>query len=468
MPRRAIKPKETPTTPSSLIEVNDAITELYNPLQNYGGRGDPNKAFAFNSYLDDDLDSFKDLYKSSTLCQRIIFSIIKDSLKTFVGLDATGDNVVDDSLAYKWLTEAKIIRRIEELFGTARLFGNGYLVISKLGESETDLAKPLTKIKSIDLIELNIYNSNCCETDCDKTTYRDRYYKINPNGYVKTGKFLSVHGSRVYHAKGIDYFFQECGGSVVGGDVRLKIIAYENALNAASSLLQRHSVFLFQVANLAEKAITKRLHDNIVQRLNLINMGLSINNSVLIDGNEKGEFISQTYSGFVDVLEKIVEALVAVTGLPFHKLLGTSKGSAFSESGLSDRYHWADSVATFCDAELKPLIEWLLAYLELVPGYSGSVDLNPVFETALQLTEEEESSRKHQNAQTDEIYLRNKVLAENEIRESRFAGEEYGNRIILDTSIKGNKDLTSQTEMPSQASETSGMMKDTPQENQIA
>jgi hypothetical protein len=169
-------------------------------------------------------------------------------------------------------------------------------------------------------------------------------------------------------------------------------------------------------------------------------MGMSTVKGLMLDAeNESASFISRNYGGVDQILDRLLELLVANSGMPRTKLLGSSNTGAFSEGGLSDRYEWADCISGYQQLFLHQPVKQLYRYLFLAADSPtrGALPAAWDFEWAetLQLTKLEQATLEETLGKADMLALRNGTLHPREVRESRYGGQTFGLTITIDPAL---------------------------------
>jgi hypothetical protein len=116
--------------------------------------------------------------------------------------------------------------------------------------------------------------------------------------------------------------------------------------------------------------------------------------------------------------------------MPYTNLWGTPTGGAFSESGASDRYEWANQIDRYRSSHIEPALNRLTELLLLAEGYDLP-DYHWNWENPLQLTLKEQAELRNLLADADSKNVSMGVLHPMEIRHSRFGDAEFNTNITL-------------------------------------
>jgi len=177
----------------------------------------------------------------------------------------------------------------------------------------------------------------------------------------------------------------------------------------------------------------------ILKRLNLIDMSRHIINTTILDKDEKFEKYSATVTGLADLLDRMTEALAAVTEIPVTLLMGRNqKGLSSGGAQQTDLRNWYDKISGQQENELMPQHQRLvnLVAISSEGRFTGKIDgLQVVFLPLWQPSEAEIVVMRNKQAETDRIYVQEGILAEDEVANSRFGGDTYSIETALDKGI---------------------------------
>jgi len=188
-----------------------------------------------------------------------------------------------------------------------------------------------------------------------------------------------VHHSRVLRFDGLDLPWYERQRNLYWGQSFLAntYSAVRNANLVDSSiatLLFRISVPVFKVPDLAQIVSDPQAMAAFMQRMNLLNYGMSSNHMALIDGDETmEEFSPSAISGLDSILERFYILCSAASGIPVVKLVGES-AKGLNATGNGDLNNYYDMLEDFQTTTIKPKLmaaykQWIVPSLfnELLP-----------------------------------------------------------------------------------------------------
>jgi hypothetical protein len=211
------------------------------------------------------------------------------------------------------------------------------------------------------------------------------------------------------------------------------------AVGASHDMLQKHSAFIYAIKGY-ESAIgwqeTKRDYwfKGIFKGV-LDAVGRT--GGILMDAGSTASFINRNYGGVDTLVNLLMGWFVAHSGLPKSMLLESSESSAFSDKGFSDRVQFARSTSSYQSNHYKPKLKTLISYyLASKQSIIKKVDkLDISFPSVLVLTPKEQAELEGIYSKNDDLYMKNGVLTENEVRQSRFSGTNFGTSITLDINV---------------------------------
>jgi phage-related protein (TIGR01555 family) len=392
------------------------------------------------------------LCRNSRICQRLVKSLPVDSIKHFDGFTQIEKSQID--LGELWQICNNVLglpRILSRACQKARKYGDGFIVLD-VGD-RLDPMEPLILGKSgrgrpktgggylnrIDVLSRR-YISPLPGTNLEDPEYYRIYYHASPTDT----KNVVIHKSRVIRICGEELFENDLRENQGFNDSTLQACILELGYfcmtqNAVTAVLNRHSIPKLQIKDLS-KLVLQNGADALMERFEAIQLGLSAIGALVMDADgENSEFMSQSYSGAEPFLDFVKESLVVASGYPLSHLLGASRTGAFSESGQSDRYAWAQLGREYQQEHLTPAIERLLPLALLVMGVdlSYAQELTPHYRSMMVLTREELANLKKLYSEADANYAAiedssGKVLYAQEIRNSRFSSNEFVDEITLE------------------------------------
>jgi len=437
----------------------NAFQSISNRLSGFGGSRDPASAIEINSVQSFSEETLSAIYRGYKLIQKIIDSLPEDANAKEIVIKQ-GKNAIDtNAILSQWRkievncidrTTKGVASAFVEAGILARLYGNAYIIIG-VNDGQEDYSNPIdiNNIKSIEWLAVR-----------DKTQIkpialdRNRYQVIldNRNQLPKEGATNQIHASRIlrFHGTKLRGHMTRLGNQLYEDDSIIQSIfneftAYIMGLNSGASMLNSHSIFKYKLNGLAQ--LTKQQNtEDLKNRFQSILYGLSSIRGLVFDAqNEDAEFINRNYGGVDSIIIAIRDIFVAVSGMPHSLLFGSPIGGAFSESGASDRYMWANTIERYQRNQLLSLHTELLRLSCLAKesptnGFYPE-DLLIEYPSSLQLTRKEIAQLKKMNAETDKIYSQLGALSSSEIR-NRFSGAEYSDEIVLSPKTEFSTELT--------------------------
>ena len=176
-------------------------------------------------------------------------------------------------------------------------------------------------------------------------------------------------------------------------------------------------------------------------RAQIFDLAKSVSTTLVLDSEEDFDVVSQSLTGGVsEAFAKIQETVAAMAGIPTNILMGTTSKGLNTNKDQETRLYY-DRIKSDQEEEMLTQLE----YLTKLISYSkdSKLDQNKehsiVFNSLWQQTDEEKVEMRKKQAETDQIYIANKVYDPNEVRESRFGNGNYS----IETEVEGKVDLGS-------------------------
>lgn len=210
-----------------------------------------------------------------------------------------------------------------------------------------------------------------------------------------------------------------------------------SAYGGIAHLLNDFSQAVFKIKGLAD--LMERGESKVVlARLQALDLARSVVRAVAIDEDEDFERKATPTGGLPELADRIVSMLSAVTGIPVTLLMGQAP-SGLNATGDSDIRLFYDNISAQQESALRPRLEKLLRYLFLAKqGPAGGREPSNwsfAFNPLSQLTELEQAGLRNKQAQTDQVYISEGVVAAEEVRMSRFGGDAYSPETTLDQDL---------------------------------
>jgi len=373
-----------------------------------------------------------DLYRGDGFAKRIIDFPTGEMIREWFEVNGDTDGDIN-----KYLATIRTRQAVLMALRWARLHG-GAIVVMIINDGGS-LDTPLNEANVRGIEAFHIYERwRITWTTAD--LYQDpndpkfgtlEYYHVSPVSEGGISPF-TVHETRILKFDGMpvsNKVRQENNG---WGDSYIQSVYNELAnltgsFYAARNVLDDFVQILIKIENLQE-LIAAGNEALVRKRLEIIDMGRHMMNTIMLDAREDYEKHSSSIAGMSDVLQKMGEALSTVTEIPMTLLFGQSpKGFNAKDDGSLRK--WYDKVAQDQEDELRPNLERLV-YLSMISKEgptSGSEikDWSITFNPLWQPTEQEIVDMRNKQAETDKIYIDSGVLFPEEVATSRFGGDEY-------------------------------------------
>lgn len=323
---------------------------FYNPVTGIGSSRDPSQYFQITSPYILSHDERIGLIEGSRICQNIVqiypFEASWGNV-TFTGnryskLGGSWVKTQSDSFKLGSLYYCFIEASIE-----ARLHGESFLLLG------VDDGQPFNQELNLDSINTFNWAKTFVYNQVEKHPNNSDLYLVNigsesqqNHDVILTGrsdKKIEVHKSRILKFIG-DYLPPSVLQKRKKHQSSLQCafdgfsLAMQSILNA-NAMLNDHSLFWYKLDGLASLVKAKKF-DEIYNRFLTLQMSKSVLKGMAMDAkSEDVGFINRSYSGVKDILETMMDFMVAETGMVRFKILGTAnrQGLGAEGRGLQDR-----------------------------------------------------------------------------------------------------------------------------------
>ena len=347
------------------------------------------------------------LYISDGIARRIIELPVDTALSKGFEMD----DVLQEE--FKRLDVKRVMKRAGAM---DRLYG-GCIVVAYADDGIETLEKPLGAINRVhsfevfERFELTI-NSQDYTTDVTSPNYgQPEYYTITRSRYG--GSHLSqkrVHYTRVHRMDGVPVSYEYrrnndgWGGSALTS-VSKCLADYNYMMGALPSLVKDFITTTIQLDQLAETLAIEGGEATVMKRINVINQGRQITNSVVLSGGDSYSKQASSTSGLEQLLDRSMFNVSANTGIPATLLFGRAP-QGMSATGEGDANNWHQTVEAYQEDVLTPLADWIIGLIEQQTEWDGDKpeSFTWAFPDLAPMDESKRADIKLKNAQADAIY----------------------------------------------------------------
>lgn len=349
-------------------------------------------------------------------------------------------------------SEGKVLGKLEELncnvsmtnlIKWARLFGGGVCIMGIADGLPLDQPVDERAIQDVQWLRVfdryQVYSRDgTFESDLNSPNYGfPNVYTVNDN---RTGAVFFVHYSRVLR---MDWNvlpprwqnFNQGWGDPLIQTIYEELRNYSTTFSAMATLMQDFVNKVLYIPNLAQIMASQCGDQNVMKRLNILNMAQSVTNTAVLDADERYEKLSTNISGLPEMMDRFMIQLSAVTRIPVALLFGRS-AAGLNATGDNDVRNFYDAVKQDQEAKLKPALEKLVRYIMIskegpfngVEPEDWSIQFIPLWQN----TEEQDALTKKLVAEVDAMYIDRAVLTPEEVAISRFGGNKWSANTEID------------------------------------
>lgn len=205
--------------------------------------------------------------------------------------------------------------------------------------------------------------------------------------------------------------------------------------DGVAHLMQDISQAVLRMKGLAA-AISSDNDDLVLKRMQTMDICRGVSRLIPLDSDsEDFQRIATPLAGVPEILDRFMLRLSAAARMPATLLFGQSP-AGLSATGESDIRFFYDQIKARQERELRGPVSRILELLfKSASGptrgkepESWTFTFNPLW----QLSDEQEANVRKVTAETDQIYIQNGVLTEEEVTLSRFGGDRYSTETTID------------------------------------
>lgn len=336
----------------------------------------------------------------------------------------------------------------------ARAFGGAGIYLGA-DDGVSDLSKPLQEDRIRSFKWMTVYTPRELQP---ATYYSDPFapkygeiatYRLSPLNTPPGGKIVlpEVHESRIVRIPGVETTKRAQLSNVHPGWndsilVRLMQIIndFQAAWQGAAMILSDFATPTLKLKGLAEAlASTPDGQLTILQKARMVELCRSTARVTVIDSEEEYKRETTNVAGLADLLDKTALRLAAAIPMPVSLLMGQSP-AGLNATGDADIRWFYDQIKAEQKRKLKPALKRITQVMLLAKeGPCGGVEpknWNVEFPELWQLTEAEQVKAHLDQAQADAVYVQNQVVTPEEIAKSRFGGDAYSTRTVIDVELR--------------------------------
>lgn len=415
-----------------------------NVLTGLGVKGrDKNTATTYRQSCLVDQPMLDSMYRTDGYVKRIIELPAYEMIRQ--GWEIEGDT--DNTICQKF-DELDAEKKLIDLIKWARLYGGALIVMGIADGRELD--QPVNESNINNIKWLHVFDryqafsqDGYVETDLDSPNYGyPRIYQVND---TRTGNIFFVHHSRVLRMDWTELIprqqnYNNGWGDSVVQSIYEELKNYSTVFANTGLMIQDFVNGILKIPGLNETMVSG-CDEQVRQRLDILNMTKGVTNTIVLDGQEDYEKITTSVTGLADLIDKFMETLSSVSGIPITLLFGRTV-SGLNANADQDTRNYYDYIKCMQEGKLKSVLDKLIKYIFLSKNFdskgvepeSWDIKFNPLW----QVTEEQESLIKRTTAETDRIYIETGVLEPSEVAISRFGGDAYSTNTEIDIESREN------------------------------
>lgn len=433
-----------------------------NVLNKYGTSHDNSEAYHYEREPIVPDMQLTSLYEGNGLFCKIIDTPAEEALKHGFNLNLNNEEL--DNFVEEVLDDLEWEEKATTAIKWARLYGGSIIVM--LINDGRGLEEPVDweNIQSID--ELRVYERAIVQPDYTSLYTQDfgggRGNRTSRFGEPEFYYVSSMYGSFTVHESRCLVFRNGVLPEQISNTtyqlwgmpeyIRIKRALRETvtAHSDATKLLERSVQAIYSMKNLAQLLATDDGEDQVVKRLEVIDMARGLLNSIAIDADgETYDFKSISFSGVKDVIDSTCNMLSALTNIPQTLLFGRSPAgmNATGESDLENYYNFVERIQKLM---LKKNLRYLMDIVFRAGVASGELgeepeyklQFNPLWSVsdAEQATiDQTRAATSLTKAQTAQLYVDMQAIDPTEVRSKLASDDEF----IVEDIVEEDDDLYS-------------------------
>ena len=411
----------------------------------------------------------EDLWRGDDMADLIVTALPHDALRETPTLtiasidDATQRAAAVDAITAA-LADLSAKKAVQKALQYERAYGGSAIYVGAV-DGALDAEQPLQTQSIRAIRHLTVFERRqltACQYQDDPMSPdygKPLLYQVQSFGIASQQK---VHASRLVIFEGRKVSERNPTQNDGWGDSVLSLVWDALRIFNQSWLGIGYTMLDFSVAIMKIKGLASILAANspeaVANRAQAVELGRSIAKTILLDSEEEYERKTTTLAGVPDVLGQVMHRLAAAARMPISKMFGQS-ASGLNATGEGDARNWYDAVAAYQEDSVRPAYEKLLKLL-FASKTGPTKGIEPEnwalkFPPLWQPTAKEQAETRKIVAETDAINYDMGLVTSEELRTSRFGGEEYSAETEIDSAPDLSESLalataTEQTTQPAQ------------------
>ena len=446
------------------IKTQLRLDGYYNVLNKYGTQHDSTEYYQWASGSAVSDTELADLYAGNGLFSTIIDAPADDATKNGIDL-----SIKDKDLQKQIDNRLQTIHyqsKLSKALRWARLFGGAAVVI--LVDDGRLLQEPLNWRDVHGVDELLVYGRNEMfplwingyENNPDDEDYRKggtgipEYYQVNSvygNYTVHSSRCLIFHNSDIPEGSTLANLYRTWG---IPEYMRIREELRNASIGPGYSirLLERLSMTIYKMKNLANVLSTADGEDAVLQRMEMLDLARNLLNMVFIDADGEDLGIqSLSVAGVKDILDNACAMLSAVSHIPQTRLFGRSPAGE-NATGESDLENYKEFVGGIQSGDLRDNTRTLVELVLRGMVWSGEIKEVPeytvTYKSAWSPSDDEKATQDQAvaaaqltRAQTASTYVTNGILESAEVRRALVQDEQFDpENILTETDLNQEQD----------------------------
>jgi len=380
------------------------------------GLGTPKDKRSHSRFYQRDIDrqELDSLYTTNWIAGKTVDIPVEDALRNWRQVKAPS---LDPKKIEEYETAEETLG-VREKFGRAgkwaRLYGGSVILMGIDNAGPMDTPLNLDKVKKGSLKFLHVIDKNDIWVEQVNTTDPTKQNYRLPEFYSLSGTAQKIHYTRVIRFDGLDVPWDirktnEYWGMSILQRVYDAITNAQTVSDSIASMTYEASIDVVKVTNLFQQLAAPGGTDKVIERFALADIVKSTNNMLVLDSTEDYQKSSVQFGALPDIMTRFLNAVAAAADIPATRMLGQS-AQGLNATGEHDMFNYFNMVASKQEVELAPQLRYLDEVLTRSVYGSMPEDWTFEFNPLWQSPPTAQATIDVQNAQRDEIYMRNGVV----------------------------------------------------------
>jgi len=361
------------------------------------------------------------IYTSSWIGAKVVNIPIDDALKD--KREFTSNDPESIEILEKMEAKFGIKEKVSSLSKWSKVFGSAVLIIVSDDDLMTEplIVENMKKGELKNIVVLDRFDISASVLNRDPLDVR----YLKPEKYRLNKGQGDIHHTRVIQLDGDETtnfnkellagfgqsIYERLAQAIMKADLSPQLIA---------NLITQSNVDVYKIEDLRE---TLTGNDELItKQIEAIQLGKSIFNGIMLDKNDEYINVSKNFAGLSEINKDFYQIVAGASDIPYSRFMGASL-TGLNSSGDGELKNYYDKIIAE-QSKVTPIFD-KLDKIMMMHTFGRFIECTWEFPSLFQLNKEQQAAINLQDAQTNDIYLRNNVVDAFEVKSGLIQNNLY-------------------------------------------